>query len=205
MEGLFRMIAENPFILLPIIFVLMSIFGGIGAANKEQGDGPQRPRQPSPDSRQQGRNEDEVSWRDIILQDSQDASPTERQPRAESGTYREPRSLNEKNQPSRDTYAAESRGRAELAESNDDLSEQYSEMKARKKEAERRAKKLGHDSPILQKEQRSKKSRIELDFSRVSREDAVKGVVWSEILGPPKGRSMGQRRGGGYSGRRQGS
>ncbi|TMW73859.1 hypothetical protein [Alteribacter natronophilus] len=208
MEGLIRMIAENPFILLPLIFILLSIFGGIGNANRDEGGGQQRQRpqrQPARDSRdnRNNRGEDEVSWRDIILQESEDTHPTDRQPRAESEMYRTERS-DSRNTPSRDEYAADNRGRRELAESNDQLSEQYSEMKARKKEAERRAKKLGSDSPLIEKEPK-KKSRIELDFSEISGEDAVKGVVWSEILGPPKGRRGAGRGTGGYPRRRQGS
>ncbi|WP_026689199.1 hypothetical protein [Alteribacter aurantiacus] len=197
MEGLINLLLNNPLLLLFAIFGLISLFGGAGAAKK--GDQNQRQR---PQQRQQGgqpaKEERDIDWKQIFGVEEEEQYDR-KQPRAESDTYKAPRSLGE-SEPKPDQYAADQQGRRELAQTNDDLNDRYEEMKRRKQEAKRRSSKIDDESPIFQKDI-TRKEKVELDFSSISREDAVKGVVWSEILGPPRSRnprrqnSYGRRRG----------
>ncbi|WP_096434605.1 hypothetical protein [Alteribacter populi] len=192
MEGLIELITGNPLLLLMILFGLISLFGRMGGGNNQQEQRQPQPRRQQSETHSDGRGE--VDWKEIFRQE--EAPPIERQPQAEAQRYEAPSSA-----PSHSQYSADEQSAEASSKMNDVLHERYEQLRKRKKEANKKAAKLDADSPLLKNEISPEQEKVSLDFSSVSREDIVKGVVWSEILGPPKSRK--NRQSGGYT-RRQG-
>ncbi|WP_096188353.1 hypothetical protein [Evansella halocellulosilytica] len=168
MQGLL----ENPLILFFIIAAILSFFQGLGGNKKQENKRPNRP-QNRPAETGQSHREEEVDWREIFKQETQtveERRETTRQPSAENSSPL-----------SRD-------GEKELNKTNEELLERYENLKKRKQEAKRNASKI-ENSPIQNSDlTKNRKSKVELDFSSISRDEAVKGIIWSEILGKPRSR-----------------
>lgn len=178
MDGIFNLFLNNPLILFIVIAVLLSLFRGSGGAQQEQ-KRPQQRRQPQQSGQQrqpsqsgERSNEDQVDWKDIFKQEQ---PPTERQPTVRRTPKSEQNEVPENVQ-------------AELSKANEGLQEQYEKVRERKRRARESAGKI-QDSPIARGDvTKSSGSDVQLDFSKITREDAIKGIVWSEILGKPKAR-----------------
>lgn len=170
MEAIFQFLSESPIILFFIIAALLSFFRG-GAKKEEQQQG-QPQRKPATDKRKQ-----EVDWKEIFRQEEQPANNFPQDPQAEN-----------RSNESRSTSVSRSEVDADIGNASNELQERYDRIQERKKQAMKKA--GGMDgSPIARSENaRVSKPKIRLDFSSVSRDEAVKGVVWAEILGKPKGR-----------------
>jgi hypothetical protein len=181
MEGLFEAILGNPLLLFFIIAALLSFFQGLGGKNDQgrgqgQGQGPQQQ-----EHRRAETQEDEIDWREIFRQEQfpDQEHPTERQPRAGSGST-------QSQIPAEDSVAVKTEAEKERNKANRELYEKYERAKQRKEQVAKDIGEIG-DSPIMQGEIRDViKPKIALNFSKVSREEVIKGVVWSEILSRPK-------------------
>lgn len=109
----------------------------------------------------------EIDWREIFRQEA-DFEPKQQKQRQQ--TY---------------TYTEEPQTSTEGFNRSNELLEKYEKAKRDKKVAERKIGGNLKDSPIY-KDDITAQRKIELDFSSISSEEAVKGVVWSEILGKPR-------------------
>ncbi|OIJ16692.1 hypothetical protein BKP37_05535 [Anaerobacillus alkalilacustris] len=160
MEDLLRYITANPFLLFLIIGAILSFF----QKGKEQ----EKKKQPNKTNRPAGTGRQEVDWREIFRQEIEPNTVPQKQ-RKETYTIndvQEPKhSLDEVNQGNK-------------------ILEKYEQTKRKKETAKRYERKL-KDSPISQGDITAQ-NQVKLDFSNISREDAIKGVVWSEILGKPR-------------------
>ncbi|WP_416149316.1 hypothetical protein ACM26V_24205 [Salipaludibacillus sp. HK11] len=172
MEGLFELITESPLLLFFIIAAIISFFRSRGGEQQEKQSGePSQERQssqPKQQTRKQGSPDIGVDWKDIFRQET---DPTERQPSASR------QSRSESPVSSFPNDAEE-----ELNQSNRELHERYERIKNQKESTIETSPIFNNDLTL------QKKDKINLDFSQVSKNDAIKGVIWSEILGKPKAR-----------------
>ncbi|OIJ22129.1 hypothetical protein BKP45_05500 [Anaerobacillus alkalidiazotrophicus] len=158
MEDLLRYITANPFLLFLIIGAILSFF----QKGKEQ----ENKKQPNKTNRPAGTGRQEVDWREIFHQEIEPNTAPQKQ--------------------RKETYTINDMPKLSLDEVNQSnkILEKYEQTK-RKKEAAKRYERKLKDSPIYQGDITAQ-SQVKLDFSNISREDAIKGVVWSEILGKPR-------------------
>jgi len=171
MEGLFNLISESPLLLFFIIAAIVSFLRGKGGKQEEKESGQPSQRGSSQPKQQTGQREREVDWKDIFQQETR---PTQPQPSASR------QSRSESTVPSLAKDVEK-----ELSRSSNELQERYEQVERQQK----RAIEKGHiieDSPITRND--LTKNKVHLDFSHVSKNEAIKGVIWSEILGKPKAR-----------------
>ncbi|SER70559.1 hypothetical protein [Salipaludibacillus aurantiacus] len=178
MEGLFNLLLESPLLLFFIIAAILSFIQGRGRGAEEENKGPRRPQQQRDQSPPEpARRENEVDWKDIFRQEER---PTQPQPTVTRGGENQREAERRVSSLPRDAEQ-------ELSKSNRELHERYEKIQSRKKRASEQAGKIDN-SPIFEGDLTRRKEKVRLDFSNVSREEAVKGVIWSEILGKPKAR-----------------
>lgn len=119
--------------------------------------------------RAQGRPENqrnEVDWREIFQQEA-GTNSTPQKAREQSYTYTEEQTSMEVNR-------------------SQELLEKYEKAKLRKEKAEQRASRQSLTNSPIYKGDLTASNKVSLDFSSISRDEAIKGVVWSEILGKPR-------------------
>ncbi len=173
MEDLLRAITSNPILLFLIIGAILSF---LQKGKEEQA---KRETQNRGGSTGEGKQV-EIDWQEIFRQEEK----TEPKPSSQTDT----------------TYTyTEERATASMDGINrsNELLEKYEKAKQNKKAAENIGANL-KDSPIYKDDLTASKE-VKLDFSNISKEEAIKGVVWSEILGKPRAKgsyrpSMSTRR-----------
>lgn len=128
----------------------------------------------------QSEEEQEVDWRDIFRQEERPTEPQSTVSRTNSENKRSA-------EPTVSSLPQEAE--KELSKTSRELHERYEKVKKRQERAKKEAGEIG-DSPIMQGDltRSAAKPKVQLNFSHISREEAIKGVVWSEILGKPKAR-----------------
>ena len=180
MQGLIDTLFGNPLLLFFIIAALFSFFRRAGGGNQEQGKGQNTN---PPQNRRTTTEQDKVDWREIFTQEQ-----THREDGGD-GPHNDPaRSYNDdRNQSpipadeSRATTAEKERNQA-----NRDLYDKYEKAKQRK-EVFKNPEEIGA-SPISDEIRDKIKPKVSLNFNNISRDEVIKGIVWSEILNKPKSR-----------------
>ncbi|MDT8861789.1 hypothetical protein N0O92_16370 [Alkalihalobacillus sp. MEB130] len=163
LENLLEFIAQNFIFVAVLIGGLISMFGRMAGGGQEQQEKRrntnQRPRQPQ-------QQEEQVDWRDIFKQEEMKPEP---QPQPVQAQTIE--------QPQLDVPLERDLREQELRDRYDEL------RKKREKNPEWNRKK---------REETTKVSRdregLDLQLNRLSNQEAMKAVVWSEILGRPRAR-----------------
>ncbi|AOM82587.1 hypothetical protein [Salisediminibacterium beveridgei] len=164
MAGIITLLFESPLLLFFLIAAILSFFQSKGKEQRKQNE-----RQP----KREETEVDEIDWRDIFRQEETTEQKAPKQepvpPRYDADDRRT------------DSEKAKDSG----TQMSDKWQQQYRELEKKKRQAAKSASKVS-DSPIEMGEiARTKKPKIALDFSQVSRDEAVKGVIWAEILGKP--------------------
>ncbi|WNF37716.1 hypothetical protein RJD24_04440 [Bacillaceae bacterium IKA-2] len=165
MEDLLKIVTGNPILLFIIIGALLSFIkrGKEKEANQES----QKPGAPETEETPNA----EIDWRDIFRQEEKPV-PVSKSERGQSYTY------TEQSVPS--SVAGSNRVGNELLE-------KYEKAKRNKEAAKIYEPNLGN-SPIY-KGDIAAQAEVKLDFSRITKEEAIKGVVWAEILGKPRSKN----------------
>lgn len=162
MQQLLDLIFGNPLLLFLIIGAFLSFL----KRGKEE-EAQRETRKPGA-PRAQGRPENqrnEVDWREIFQQEAgTDSAP--KKAREQSYTYRE------------ETTTEVNRSQ--------ELLEKYEKAKLRKEKAEQNVSRQSLKNSPIYKDDITASNKVSLDFSSISRDEAIKGVVWSEILGKPR-------------------
>lgn len=168
MEDLLKVVTGNPVLLFIIIGAILSFIkkGKEQEANKQT----QKPGTPEMEETPSA----EVDWREIFRQED-NPKPVSTSERGQSYTY---------------TEQLEPSSAAVNNQRGNELLEQYEKAKQNKEAAKIYSTTI-EDSPIY-KGDISAQAEVKLDFSRITKEEAIKGVVWAEILGKP--RSKGSHR-----------
>ncbi|MDE5413895.1 hypothetical protein [Alkalihalobacterium chitinilyticum] len=158
----------NIFFVILILGALWNFFSRQAEARKEaeQGKKPQR--------------EQEIDWKEIFRQEQ---APDERdKPQPTVARDVEP-SFEPSFEPIRqevDTAAKDRRTEMEK------LRDQLEEKRKKLKHAEISTQSAISDSPIMKNEIGKKRTKLDLDFQNISQEEAMKGIIWTEILGKPR-------------------
>lgn len=156
MGQLLDMVFSNPILMFLIIGAIMSFL----QRGKEQEAQKETRKNASPIGK--GKKRDVVDWREIFRQEATPPTPKKRV--EQTYTYTE----QQEHSPS----------------PNNELLEKYERAK-RNREATKKYDEKLKNSPIF-KDDLTQSEKVQLDFSNISREEAIKGVVWSEILGKPR-------------------
>lgn len=175
MAGIITLLFESPLLLFFLIAAILSFFQSRGKSDKQQ----EQPRQRQPG--QEKAEVDEIDWRDIFRQEEKTTEAPKQQP-VKTQT------------PDNDRRTDSEKAKDSGTQMSEQWQQQYRELEKKKRQAAKSAARVS-DSPIEMGEiSKPKKPKIMLDFSEVSRDEAVKGVIWSEILGKPvsmrKGKSI---------------
>lgn len=162
MEDLLSVITGNPVLLFIVIGAILSFLKR--GKEKEANKGARKPGSPETEEAPKA----EIDWREIFRQED-NPKPVSKSENGQTYTY------TEQSVPSSDS-GNNYRG--------NELLEKYEKAKQNKEAAKRYAPTID-DSPIY-KGDIAAQSEVQLDFSRITKEEAIKGVVWSEILGKPR-------------------
>lgn len=170
MTGFINLLLESPLLLFLILAAIFSFIQSRASSGKEE---QQRPRpQQQEDGRTQrpsGEGRPDVDWKDIFFEREE--------------TKQEPK----KEEPQRQAPAD-----PESSKSMTAIQEHYEKVRKRQRRAEESAGKI-EDSPIVKGDLTSQANQIDLDFKNMSKQDVVKGVVWSEVLGKPRAKQKRHR------------
>ncbi|MCT8139679.1 hypothetical protein H1D32_19370 [Anaerobacillus sp. CMMVII] len=158
MEDLLR-IFTNPILLFFIIGAILNYLKKGNEQEEEKGK-----RKPGSPVRQETQQK-EVDWREIFRQEAQ-TEPAQKKQQPQSYSYSEPKEIS-----------------AEVQRRNE-LLEKYEKAK-KNKETAKRTERISKESPIY-KDDITASNPVTLDFSNITRDEAVKGIVWSEVLGKPR-------------------
>ncbi|SER80519.1 hypothetical protein [Salisediminibacterium halotolerans] len=166
---------DSPLILFFVIALILSFFQSRGSEKKEE---EQKRRREQRDSS----GEDEIDWRDIFRQEQNTGQEKPGRP----GQKPEPEPKQYEIGEERQRQAPKPEAETQLTKMNEDLQKRYSELERKKQQAKQSEKKIGN-SPITRGDiTAAKEPKVNLDFSQISGDEAIKGVIWSEILGKPK-------------------
>lgn len=163
MEGILEFLAGNLFL---VIFIIGGLFSFFGRMNKgEQSD------ENSPSKKAARPNTGKVDWREIFKQEETTSWPGSEQP---------------KDQPSvekTEVYFDIPEETNEQEDRQEKMAQKYRESKQYIEDRQR--------SPILENEI-GRKASLDLQLNRLSNQEAMKAVVWSEVLGRPRGKQPHQ-------------
>ncbi|MCM3712829.1 hypothetical protein M3202_01925 [Alkalihalobacillus oceani] len=174
MENLLSLIFENIFLVLIIIGGIISFLGRLGGNQNEQQRQKSRPQQQRSGRPQQGQGK--IDWREIFQQE--EAKPE----RPRRSTYAGPSGLEEE-QP---RQTAEVQFESPIAE----IEEEQRQLKKRYEEARRRQQRAAEAA--RSSEQTPQNGQLDLQLNRLSNNEAMKAVVWAEVLGQPRARKPHQ-------------
>ncbi|MCM2677854.1 hypothetical protein [Alkalicoccobacillus plakortidis] len=169
MEQLISLLFSNPLYLVIAIFGLVSLLGRMakGGQQTNQRQNQQGQHQPTSAKEEPGK----IDWRDIFNQEEVKTEPTRVEPK-------------EQNQ---ETYAP---SQHREPDARDEMYQRLEEMKKKKQEAQQKASKQLSVSAANQDLTRS--SELDLNFKNISSKEAMKAVVWAEVLGKPRSRNPHQ-------------
>lgn len=164
-DNLFQFIMQNLFFFLLIVGGIISILQRARGEEEEKKKQQQRQRQ-----RQQGRpqGEQKVDWEEIFRQEGRQGPQKPQPVQAE----RIPSQVNKA---------------TPIDERRNEIYEKIEQARKQREKAEKRINRT-NDSPIFDGDITKEKAKLDLDFKNVSAEEAMKGVIWSEILSKPKAR-----------------
>lgn len=168
MLSFINLLFESPLLLF---FILAAIFSFIQSRSGQKQE--ENPPRRSPEQRQEQPEseaaEKEFDWRDILFETEE--KQEEKQPQKQE---------NEK---------AESPAQTEMEK-------HYEKLRKKQRQAEKSISKL-EKSPIVKKDLTApSEQKVTIDFNNMTKQDVVKGIVWSEVLGKPKaaaGRNRSRR------------
>ncbi|MFK3937628.1 hypothetical protein ACI2JA_08970 [Alkalihalobacillus sp. NPDC078783] len=176
MEELISTLLGSPlliFFIIAIISFLGRMVKGAGQTNQQQGQN--QPQQKQEESK-------EINWRDIFTQEEAKAEPQPRQQQEQ-----EPDMVT-------DQYAPSQHREQETTQATNTKNELYDrleEYKRRKRESEEQAPKQVQLSATSENRTHSS-GRLDLSVGNLSKQDAMKAVVWAEVLGKPRAKNPHQ-------------
>lgn len=162
MDQLINLFLSNPLFIIIGIFALISFMSRISKAGQtNQRQEQQGQREPNKEEPQK------IDWRDIFNQEEEKAEPSPvRQEQVEPSSYA-PLQHQE-------------------SEVRNDLYDRLEEMKTKKREAQERVSR--QKQAVSAKQTQSSSSELSLNFKNVTGKEAMKAVVWAEVLGSPRSR-----------------
>lgn len=169
MESIIEFIFANFVFVAVIIGGLLSLFSRM--ANSGQQQEQQQRRQQHP-----GQNQEKVDWREIFRQEEGESGPSQpRQP-----TYVGPRQSEGARSTTSPTASQVESGMNDLL-NEQQLQNHYEEARRRKEKVARRTREQ------VNEHDRTGGS-LDLHLNRLSNKEAMKAVVWAEVLGRPRAR-----------------
>lgn len=178
MESLFELIMSNLFFVIIVIGGIISFFNRMssGGESEERQQRQERPAQRGQQAQGRQRQQEEtVDWREIFKQEQ----PS--QPEATNQETVRPVSF----EPVSDAPEEVSKG----VDRQQELYDRYERLKDKKRDAVKRLEDTVMPAPSKTSQNRSK---LDLQLNRLSNQEAMKAVVWAEVLGKPRGKNPHQ-------------
>ncbi|SDN43531.1 hypothetical protein [Alkalicoccus daliensis] len=162
MENLISLLLDSPLLLFFILAAIFSFIQSRSGSSDQEAEG----RTNQPQTYEQGeevsserRQQKEFDWKDILFEGEREAKQEEAPQKSE-----------------------------EPANNQTEMQKHYEKVRKRQREAEKSSAKV-ENSPITRGDiTKTDNSPVDIDFSNMSKQDIVKGIVWSEVLGKPKAR-----------------
>ncbi|WP_096201310.1 hypothetical protein [Bacillus sp. FJAT-45350] len=161
LEAISDFIFGNLFFILLILGALFNFF--MRGEKKEE----------SPQRRQRRPAEDQVDWKEIF---KQEGSQTNQEQSSPSQVRPERTEVSSPSELSQHVEAIEQR-RAELLQKKEEIRLKRNDISKGN---------IEESSPIFSNEIGRKSSSLGLNFNKITNEEAMKGVIWSEVLGKPR-------------------
>ncbi|WP_332690908.1 hypothetical protein [Halalkalibacter lacteus] len=163
LEDLFTFIADNFIFVAVIVGGIISMLGRLAGGGQQQQDQrsgrqSQRPSQP---------REEKVDWREIFKQEEMES---EREPSRHS--------------PNTETAPVIVTAESDQVKRQQELQDRYDELRQKREKITRKGRELRDEAPSLDKD----REQLDLGLNRLSNKEAMKAVVWSEVLGRPRAR-----------------
>ncbi|WP_227934927.1 hypothetical protein [Alkalihalobacillus deserti] len=162
LDQIFDLITENFIFVALLIGGLISMFGRLTGAGQQQEQRPSRPQ------RSDAPQQEKVDWREIFKQEEVDPEPVQRR----TSTNIEP--------PTQHVSFEEG-----VVGRQQELQNQYEEMQRKREVSSRKSKEIRKEASTSELE---KKDKLDLHLNNLSNKEAMKAVVWAEVLGPPRSR-----------------
>jgi hypothetical protein len=164
LESLFEFIAQNFIFVAVIVGGIISMLGRLAGGSQQQQDQRGRPNQRPPQPR-----EEKVDWREIFKQE-------EVKPKHE-GSRQSP---SPKVDPAPATVMVEN----DQLKRQEEMQKRYDELRQKRDEATRKGREIHDETQSSNKD----RGQLDLGLNRLSNKEAMKAVVWSEVLGRPRAR-----------------
>jgi hypothetical protein len=176
-ESLFELIMSNLFFVIIVIGGLISFFNRMsnGGESDERPQRHERSAQRGQHPTGQRQQEETVDWREIFKQEQ----PS--QPEATNQETVRPVSF----EPVSDAHEEVSKG----VDRQQELYDRYERLKDKKRDAVKRFEKTVKPASG---ETSQNPSKLDLQLNRLSNQEAMKAVVWAEVLGKPRGKNPHQ-------------
>jgi hypothetical protein len=158
-----------------LIFFIIAIISFLGRMAK--GGGQQNQQQGQNQPQQQQEESKEINWRDIFTQEEVKAEP-------QPGQQQDSEMVT-------DQYAPSQHREQETTQAvngRNELYDRLEEYKRRKRETEEQAPRQVQVSATSDNRTRST-SHLDISVSNLSKQEAMKAVVWAEVLGKPRSRN----------------
>ncbi|MFC0558037.1 hypothetical protein [Halalkalibacter alkalisediminis] len=163
LEQIFDLIANNFIFVAVVIGGLISMFGRLAGAGQQQ----QEQRQNRPQRAGQPQQQQEtVDWREIFKQEEIEPEPTEKRASTRVETTQQ---------------ASFEEG---IVSRQQELQNQYEEMQRKREVSSRKNREIRKETVDLLE----KKDKLDLHLNHLSNKEAMKAVVWAEVLGRPRSR-----------------
>ncbi|WP_018923716.1 hypothetical protein [Salsuginibacillus kocurii] len=190
MEELLQFLFANIFWIILLLGGLFSVFNR-QSGNQERQSGEQQRRTSNQPQSQDGNRREPVDWRELMREvqgKESDDHPTSRAPERGSPINSSPREAGDQSS-SHEAAEAEQTSKA-----HQEYNEQMEQLKRKKQEAKEKLANEGglgeaiDDSGLL-KEAKSRiasSAQVDLELEKLSKDEAMKGFIWSEVFGEPR-------------------
>ncbi|ARK29326.1 hypothetical protein BkAM31D_05350 [Halalkalibacter krulwichiae] len=161
LDQIIDLIMQNIVFIAVVIGGLISMFGRLSGANQQESQDQRKRRPHSPPLNEQ--REEQVDWREIFKQEEREPEP-------------QPTQTAKSIEPSLSTVSEEVSSRQQQ------LQEQYEEMRRKRERSSRQTKEIRN----VPKTEVTSDDKLDLGLNRLSNKEAMKAVVWAEVLGSPR-------------------
>ncbi|MFC0473468.1 hypothetical protein ACFFHM_23900 [Halalkalibacter kiskunsagensis] len=167
LENLFEFIAQNFIFVAVIVGGIISMLGRLAGGGQQQEQRGRQNQRPNQQPNQQ--REEKVDWRDIFRQE-------EIEPERE--VKRQSHSPQVESAPATITVEDDQLKRQQ------EIQDRYDELRQKRENATRKGREIRDEMQSSNKNH----EQLDLHLNQLSNKEAMKAVVWSEVLGPPRAR-----------------
>lgn len=173
------------FIVQNIFFVAIVIGGLISMFNRMSGNGQQEEQKRSQRQQRPVQKQEKVDWREIFRQEEADTKPARPRQPTFAGSAQSEEEVSRQATP---VATQVENGMDNVLGEQQELQERYEQARLRKEEASRKIRQERTNEGRSDGEHSRTSGSLDLQLNRLSSTEAMKAVVWAEVLGRPRAR-----------------